>query len=103
MGQLQGDSSKWINRNSTGRPRFSWQGGYGWFRVSDSPAGVDAAEAYDRSQKAHHEDETFEDKFRRFLKKYQVYYDEPYVCDWDWARSLATFQAAELMQIVSQG
>jgi putative transposase len=79
MGQLKGDSSKWINRNFTGRPRFSWQGGYGWFSVS--PAGVDAAEAYVRSQKQHHQEVTFQDEFRRFLKKYQVDYDEHYVWD----------------------
>ena len=47
MGQLKGDSSKWINRNFTGRPRFWWQGGYGWFSVS--LADVGAAEAYVRS------------------------------------------------------
>jgi hypothetical protein len=72
-------SWKWINRNFTGRPRFSWQGGYGWFSVS--PAGVDAAEAYVRSQKQHHQEVTFQDEFRRFLKKYQVDYDEHYVWD----------------------
>jgi REP element-mobilizing transposase RayT len=79
MGQLKGDSSRWVNENFTDGPRFSWQGGYGWFSVA--PSGVEAATNYIRNQKEHHKTITFEDEFRKFLKTYKVDYDEKYVWD----------------------
>ncbi len=79
MGQLKGDSSHWVNSSFCDRPRFSWQGGYGWFSVS--PADVDAAVAYVRNQKEHHKEVSFEEEFRAFLRKYGVEYDERYVWD----------------------
>jgi REP element-mobilizing transposase RayT len=77
--RLKGDSSRWLNSTFPGRPRFSWQDGYGWFSVS--PADVDAAVAYVRGQEEHHRTVTFEDEFRAFLRKYGVEFDERYVWD----------------------
>ena len=79
MSQLTGDSSRWVNKNFSDRPRFSWQGGYGWFSVS--PADVEAATVYICNQKAHHKTVTFEEEFRQFLRKYGVEYNECYVWD----------------------
>jgi putative transposase len=79
MGQLKGDSSRWMNQCFSDRPRFSWQDGYGWFSVS--PADVETAAGYIRNQKEHHKTLTFEDEFRQFLRKYGVAYDERYVWD----------------------
>ena len=79
MSQLKGDSSRWVNQTFPNGSRFSWQGGYGWFSVS--PADVDPAAAYVRQQKEHHQTATFEDEFRRFLKKYGVEHDERYLWD----------------------
>jgi REP element-mobilizing transposase RayT len=77
--RLKGDSSRWLNSTFPGRPRFSWQDGYGCFSVS--PADVDAAVAYVRGQEEHHRTVTFEDEFRAFLRKYGVEFDERYVWD----------------------
>jgi REP element-mobilizing transposase RayT len=79
IGQLKGDSSRWINKTFGGRPHFSWQDGYGWFSVS--PADVDTATAYVRGQEEHHRTVTFEEEFRTFLRKYHVAFDERYVWD----------------------
>ena len=79
MGQLKGDSSRWVNQNFTDAPRFSWQAGYGWFSVA--PTGVEAATQYIRTQKEHHKTITFEDEFRKFLNTYQVDYNEKYLWD----------------------
>jgi len=79
MGQLKGDSSHWVNSSFCNRPRFSWQGGYGWFSVG--PADLDGAVVYVRNQKEHHKEVSFEDEFRAFLRKYGVEYDERYVWD----------------------
>jgi len=36
---------------------------------------------YIQSQKQHHRRITFQDEFRKFLKKYQIEYDERYVIE----------------------
>jgi putative transposase len=79
IGQLKGDSSRWINETMSLPGRFSWQDGYGWFSVG--PADLDKAAAYVQGQKEHHKTAAFKDEFRLFLKKYNVQFDERYVWD----------------------
>ncbi len=59
--------------------RFAWQKGYGAFSIS--PSHRPALERYMASQREHHTKVTFQDEFRRLLKKYQIPYDERYVWD----------------------
>ena len=77
--ELKRDSSKWIKEQAPGRATFHWQNGYGAFSVS--PVHVDALTEYIRSQDEHHKTETFQDEFRRLLRKYGVEFDERYVWD----------------------
>lgn len=77
--ELKGGSSRWANESGELPGKFAWQAGYGWFSVG--PPGLEAARTYVRSQKEHHERESFQDEFRKFLKRYQVEYDERYVWD----------------------
>ena len=79
MGQLKGDSSRWMNATFTDRPRFSWQAGYGWFSVN--PPDVEVAAGYIQGQKDHHRKTTFQDEYRKFLRTYRVEFDERYVWD----------------------
>jgi putative transposase len=79
IGQLKGDSSRWVNRTLQKMGRFSWQDGYGWFSVG--PADLEIATNYIRNQKGHHRSVSFEDEFRQFLKKYGIEHDERYVWD----------------------
>jgi putative transposase len=60
-------------------PDFNWQNGYGTFSVSQSK--VEVVKRYIFNQKEHHKKVTFQDEFRKFLKEYQVEYDEEYVWD----------------------
>ena len=79
IGQLKGDSSRWVNETLQKIGRFSWQDGYGWFSVGS--ADVEIATSYIRNQKEHHKSVSFEDEFRQFLKKYGIEHDERYVWD----------------------
>jgi putative transposase len=73
------ESSKWIKKQGDGYKGFYWQGGYGAFSVS--PSHLDPLIAYVENQAEHHRKETFQDEFRRLLKKYGIEYDERYVWD----------------------
>jgi putative transposase len=55
------------------------QAGYGAFSIGQS--NVEALKRYLRGQKRHHTRITFQDEFRKFLKRYQIDYDERYVWD----------------------
>jgi hypothetical protein len=51
--------------------------GYGVFSVS--PTDLSTLTAYIDSQEAHHAKQTFEDEFRKFLKRYGIEWDEKYI------------------------
>src|SRR5262249_36153028 len=77
--ELKRDSSKWIKSLSPDNSEFQWQTGYGAFSVS--PSHLHLLKSYIENQEAHHRRESFQDEFRRMLKKYRVEYDERYVWD----------------------
>jgi putative transposase len=72
-------SSKWIKTKSPQLRKFAWQKGYGAFSIS--PSHRPALERYFAGQREHHTKITFQDEFRRLLKKYDISYDERYVWD----------------------
>ena len=72
-------SSKWIKPQHERYQRFHWQSGYGAFSVSASK--LEAVRRYVLNQEDHHRQVSFQDEFRRFLREYQVEYDEDYVWD----------------------
>ena len=79
MKELKGGSSSWINENNLIPGRFKWQAGYGWFSVS--PKDTDQVVSYVQNQAEHHKTATFQDEYRKFLKTYEIDYDERYVWD----------------------
>ena len=58
---------------------FHGQSGYGGFSVS--PGEVDSVVKYIEQQEVHHRATSFEEEYRRFLKAYEVEYDERFVWD----------------------
>jgi putative transposase len=58
---------------------FHWQSGYGAFSIGQSQ--LAAVKRYIQSQKEHHRRVTFQEEFRKFLKRYEIKYDERYVWD----------------------
>ena len=77
--ELKRESSKALKEKSPDLRHFYWQAGYGAFSVS--PAHVEALKRYIANQEEHHRRESFQDEFRRLLRKYSVPYDERYVWD----------------------
>jgi putative transposase len=77
--KVKTSSSKWIKTKGSAFAEFHWQAGYGAFSVSQSNAG--SVIQYIKSQEEHHRKMTFQEEYRRFLKRYQITYDENYVWD----------------------
>ena len=72
-------TSKWVKSKRSDLKKFYWQNGYGAFSVSQSH--LKQVTDYIANQKQHHRRITFQEEFRRLLKRYQVSYDERYVWD----------------------
>ena len=77
--ELKQGSSVWVKSEFPILSAFHWQKGYGAFSVS--PSHLPALKLYIENQEQHHRRESFQDEFRRLLKKYEVEYDERYVWD----------------------
>ena len=77
--EVKTESSKWIKTKGRGFRHFYWQNGYGAFSIGQSQ--VPTVKRYIRRQKEHHRRVTFQDEYRKFLKAYEVEYDERYVWD----------------------
>ena len=58
---------------------FSWQNDYAAFSVAEST--LEAVVQYVSNQEAHHKTITFQDKYRAFLKRHNIPFDERYVWD----------------------
>ena len=76
---IKGDSSLWIKSKYSGLDNFYWQNGYGGFSVG--PYGVERVKKYILNQEEHHKKQTFQDEFRKYLRLYEIDYDERYVWD----------------------
>ena len=72
-------SSKWIKTKGNGYSFFSWQNGYGAFSVSQSK--VKMVLDYILKQKEHHKSVDFKAELLKFLKKYDLDFDEKYLWD----------------------
>ena len=77
--EIKRTSSAWIKETSPSMRKFHWQNGYGAFSVSQSH--LDRVSRYIEDQERHHRRMTFEDEYRKFLRKYQIKYDERYFWD----------------------
>ena len=75
--ELKRESSKWVKEQSAKLTSFFWQNGYGAFSIS--PGHVNGLIEYIQKQEEHHRKESFQDEFRRLLRKYGIEYDEKYV------------------------
>jgi hypothetical protein len=71
--------SKWLKAQSGITPQFCEQNGYGAFALS--PGHRQAIYQYILNQEEHHKRETFQEEYRRILRKLGVAFDERYVWD----------------------
>ncbi|MBI5094570.1 MAG: transposase [Candidatus Hydrogenedentes bacterium] len=79
IGMVKRSSSKWLKTQDGNLGEFAWQNGYGAFSVSYSS--VTRVRNYILNQETHHAKVSFQDEFRKFLKRHAVEYDERYVWD----------------------
>jgi REP element-mobilizing transposase RayT len=77
--EVKSHSSKWIKTKGNAYQKFYWQSGYGGFSVH--PDQLHDVKEYIINQRKHHEKTSFKDEYRRFLKEYEILYDEKYVWD----------------------
>ncbi|MFV2071008.1 MAG: transposase [Pirellulales bacterium] len=77
--EVKSSSSEWVKEQEQGPANFYWQSGYGAFSVSES--NVARVKQYIADQEEHHQKMTFQEEFRRLLKRHNIEYDERYVWD----------------------
>jgi REP element-mobilizing transposase RayT len=75
--ELKKESSKWAK--SAIHQKFYWQTGYGAFSVSSS--NEQKVMDYIENQERHHRRMSFQEEFRKFLRKHGIEYDERYLWD----------------------
>jgi REP element-mobilizing transposase RayT len=75
--EIKRNSSRWIKSKEEHYQHFAWQGGYAGYSVSQSKVSV--VEKYIENQKEHHKKETFQDEYVKFLREYNVDFDEKYL------------------------
>ncbi len=71
------DSSSWLKTQDRTLRNFHWQDGYGGFSVG--AAEVPRLKRYIGNHKEHHRKVTFQEELLRFLKEYEIEYDERYL------------------------
>ena len=76
---LKSNSSRWIKTKGADYADFYWQRGYGAFSVK--PSDVDVVVRYISNQHEHHGKVSFQEEYLRFLREYQVEFDERYLWD----------------------
>lgn len=74
---VKSESSKWIKEENLSKHNFAWQEGYGAFSYAKSQ--VDDVIRYIQNQQIHHRKENFLDEYRKFLKAFEVEWDEKYI------------------------
>jgi putative transposase len=77
--ELKRGSSLWLKTKDPGLKTFAWQNGYGIFSIGFSQ--IEAVRKYIAGQENHHRKISFQDEFRKLLRRYQIQYDERYVWD----------------------
>ena len=77
--EVKRSSSLWIKSRAADFSDFAWQSGYGVFSIGYSQ--IEEVRRYIEQQEQHHQKLTFQDEFRRLLKRYEVTFDEAYVWD----------------------
>ncbi len=79
VGTIKKSSSTFINEKGWFRGKFHWQDGYGAFSYGKSQ--LDEVYKYIANQEVHHKKRTFREEYLKFLKKFEIEYEEKYLFD----------------------
>ncbi len=74
-------SSRFINESNWMKLKFTWQEGFGEFSYSKSQ--LDNVIKYILNQPIHHKKTTFNEEYIKFLKKYEIEFDDRYIFKFD--------------------
>ena len=77
MQSVKSKSSKWVNKSDFVHERFEWQSGFGCFTHGNQQ--IDKVYKYILNQEEHHKRMSFREEYLRFLKKYDIDYDERFI------------------------
>ncbi|MDD4271129.1 MAG: IS200/IS605 family transposase [Thermoguttaceae bacterium] len=77
--RIKTTTSAWMKGQDKGPRHFAWQGGYGAFSLGLSQ--LSSLIDYIDRQEEHHRKRSFHEEFLDILRRYNVPYDERYVCD----------------------
>jgi len=77
VNEIKSHSSKWVKTIDSNFRDFAWQAGYGAFSVGQLE--YQKVIDYISNQKEHHKGISFQEEYLRFLKAYQMKYDEKYL------------------------
>lgn len=82
---IKNNSSKFINEQKFLKGKFSWQEGYGLFRMLihrlTMSINIYSIAAANR-QEEHHQKKTFKKEYLDFLQKFEIEYNEKYLFEW---------------------
>ena len=74
---VKSESSKWIKEQNFCSSPFAWQEGYGAFSYAKSQ--LTSVVRYIQNQEIHHQRESFLDEYKKYLKSFEIEWDERYV------------------------
>jgi REP element-mobilizing transposase RayT len=77
--KIKDESAEWVRKKNQNLKKFCWQSCYGVFSIS--PIHISALYRIIEDQEKQHKKETFQEEFRRILKKYDLVWDEETVWD----------------------
>ena len=77
--EVKRGSSLWLKTKSPALSDFGWQNGYGIFSIGFSQ--IESVRDYIAGQEEHHRKVSFQDEFRKLLRRYEIEFDERYVWD----------------------
>src|SRR6266487_4555354 len=69
-----------IKNNKWVKGKFCWQEGYGAFSYGHSQ--IDNVYNYISNQEKHHNEQTFQEEYKGFLKKFEIEHDVKYMFEW---------------------
>ena len=77
--EIKRGSSLWLKTKAPDLADFAWQSGYGIFSIGFSQ--IKDVRDYIAGQEEHHRKISFQDEFRKLLRRYEIEFDERYVWD----------------------
>jgi REP element-mobilizing transposase RayT len=77
---VKNNSTNFINKQKWILERFNWQEGYSAFSYSHSQ--ISSVYNYILNQETHHSKKSFREEYYKFLKMYEIKFDQKYVFDW---------------------